>query len=203
MLCLQVPRSIQSRNRDESAFWWMFPFYLKIIFETFFFYKNSTFKFVPTSNVDRNASKGNKSAWMKHISELKHVKFHVAYTLVIVSLVTTKIYIAVTHYGLEDCRKSFIVLSISFFLLTTCAHMMLPVLYIVFPTGYESSQRKSLLKYDADGVPTFRYEDCLPMSYWSVFLYEGLVLITLGFWTFVLWMVKTKADTRWCKTGAF
>ncbi|CAM6091694.1 unnamed protein product [Calypogeia fissa] len=202
ILWLQVPQSIQSRNRDESTFWWMSPFYLKIIYETLFSY-SSTFKFVPTSNVDRNASKGNQSPWMKHISELKHVKFHIAYTLVIVSLVTTKIYIALKHYGLDDCRKSFYVLAISFFLLTTCAHMMLPVLYIVFPTGFESSQRKSLLKYDADGVPTFRYEDCLPKWYWSVLLYEGLALTTLGFWTLVLWMVKTKADTRWCKTGAF
>ncbi|CAM6085537.1 unnamed protein product [Calypogeia fissa] len=197
-LWLQVPLSIQSRNRDESCFWWMSPYFTNMIFETFFSY-SSTFRFVPTSNVDRNAFKGNKSPWMKHISELKHVKFHIVYTLVIVSVVPTKVYIAVKNYGVEDCVGSVYVVAISFFLLTTCAHMMVPVLYILFPTSFKPSQRKSLLKYDADGVPTFSDEDCLPKWHWSVWLYEGLSVTTFAFWIFMLWMMKTGADITRCK----
>ncbi|CAM6085534.1 unnamed protein product [Calypogeia fissa] len=200
-LWLQVPQSIQSRNRDESHFWWMSPYFAKMIYETFFSY-SSTFKFVPTSNVDRNASRGNRSPWMKQLSELKHVRFHVAYTLVIVSVVTTKVYVVLQQYGLADCGESFYVIGVSFFLLNTCAHMMLPVMYILWPTGYKPPQRKSLLKYDADGVPMFNPEDCVPKWYWSVMFYETLACTMLAFWTFVLWMVRTKADTRWCMKGS-
>ncbi|CAM6091689.1 unnamed protein product [Calypogeia fissa] len=197
---LQVPQSIQSRNRDESHFWWMSPFFTKMIFESFFSY-SSTFKFVPTSNIDRNASKGKRSAWMKKMGELKHVRFHIAYTVVIVSVVSTKGYAVLLHYGLDNCKESFYVIGLSFFLLTTCAHMMLPVLYILFPTGYQPSQRRSLLKYDSDGVPFFGRDDCVPKWHWTVLFYEGLAWITLSYWLFVLWMVKTKADIRWCHSG--
>lgn len=200
-LWLQVPQTMQSRNRDESHFWWMSPYFAKMIYETFFSY-SSTFKFVPTSNIDRNAAKGEKSPFMKKLGELRHVSFHILYTIFIVSLVGFKSYLVLTVYGLKNCGESFYVFGLSFFLLTTCAHMMLPVLFILWPTSYKPAQRKSLLKYDLDKVPHFGPADCFPKFYWSVWLYEALAVTTFIFWTFVLWMVRTGADRRWCTHGS-
>ncbi|CAM6085529.1 unnamed protein product [Calypogeia fissa] len=203
---LEVPQSVQSRNRDESHFWWMTPFYVKMLMESFFSY-NSTFQFVPTSNIDRKVAKTENeesSPWMKDLSQLKQVKFHLGYTITIVTIVIPKLYIAYEYYGLENCRERFYVYGISFFLLSTCAHMMLPVTYIIWPTNFEPSDRKALLRHDSQGVPVFNPEEfCHPKWHWSVLFYEALAYLTLAYWMSVVWLVKSGAEKSWCKVLSY
>ncbi|KAL2607999.1 hypothetical protein R1flu_026572 [Riccia fluitans] len=199
---LEVPQSIQSRNRDESTFWWMSPYFTVMIFESVFSY-SSTFSFVPTSNIDRNASKGTKSMLMKRLSELKHVKFHIAYTVGVMTVVIWRIYLLVSKYGFNECGESLYVLGIGYFLFTTCAHMMLPVVYILWPTGYKQSERTSLLRYSEEGVPAFTTEDCYPKWHWSVIPYEVLSYGTLIFWAVVFIGTRFGLASSYCKPGTF
>ncbi|KAL2608017.1 hypothetical protein R1flu_026590 [Riccia fluitans] len=138
-----------------------------MIFKSVFSY-SSTFSFVPTSNIDRDASKGSKSVLKKRLNELKHVKFHIAYTVGVMTVVIWRFYVLVSKYGFNECGESLYVLGLGYFLFTTCAHMMLRVVYILWPTGYKQSERRSLLRYSREGVPTFTTEDCYSKWHWSV-----------------------------------
>ncbi|KAL3675555.1 hypothetical protein R1sor_025503 [Riccia sorocarpa] len=199
---LDVPQSVLSRNRDESTFWWMSPYFVTMLSESIFSY-SSTFSFVPTSNIDRNASKGNRSALMKKLSQLKHVKFHIMYTVVVMTGIIWRLYILVTKYGFNECGESLYVIGIGFFLFTTCVHMMLPVTYILWPTGYKQSERRSLLRYSKKGIPTFTTEDCYPKWHWSVIPYEALSYATLIFWAGVYVATKFDWTSAYCKPGTF
>ncbi|KAL2608035.1 hypothetical protein R1flu_026608 [Riccia fluitans] len=199
---LEVPQSVQSRNRDESTFWWMSPYFTTMIIESIFSY-SSTFSFVPTSNIDRNASKGSKSPFMKRLSPLKHVKFHIAYNVAVMSVVIWRFYLVVTRYGFKECGESLYVLGIGWFMFTTCAHMMLPVTYILWPTGYKQSERMSLIHYSKKGVPTFTTEDCYPKWHWSVIPYEVISYGTLILWAVVYIATKYDLTSAYCKPGTF
>lgn len=99
VLWLEVPQSIQSRNRDESQFWWMTPFFFKMVVDAAFNWK-STFKFTPTSSIDRSAAAGRakQRSWMKKFDELKHVKVHIAFIILALTTVIFRAYIAISWY---------------------------------------------------------------------------------------------------------
>jgi glycosyltransferase involved in cell wall biosynthesis len=197
VLWLQVPDSVLNRNRDESSFWWMTPYFVQMLLETLFSYE-ATFNFVPTSNIDRNVGKGDESAWWKQMRQLKHVKVHLAYTITVLSIVIWKLYIAFQYYGLESCNHTSSTVIISFFFIGTCAHMIIPVTYILWPTSFKPSERKALLEYCAEGVPVFDPQEIGPKGHWSVYCYEALSYLTLGFWVLVHWIYSNGVDTKLC-----
>jgi hypothetical protein len=122
-------------------FWWMTPYFVEMLLETLFSYK-STFNFVPTSNIDRNVGKGDKSAWWKQMRQLKHVKVHLAYTSIVLSIVFWKLCTAFQKYGLENCKYTSFTVMISVFFLGTCAHMIIPVTYILWRTSFKPSKEQ-------------------------------------------------------------
>ncbi|KAL3686090.1 hypothetical protein R1sor_004112 [Riccia sorocarpa] len=196
-LWLEVPQPVVSRNRDESAVWWMAPYFVIMLFQTIFSY-SSTFKFIPTSNIDRNASKESTSKLMKRLNQLRHVKFHITYSVVVMTLIIWRMYPVVTRYEFKECGESLYVISISYFLFTTCVHMMLPVTYILWPTGYKESERKSLMRFSKEGIPVFTPEDCHPKWHWCVIPYEALSYGTLIFWAGVYFATKSDWIRGYC-----
>jgi hypothetical protein len=65
--------------------------------------------------------------------------------------------------------------------------MLVPVVYILCPgRDIEAQQRKSLPRYDANGVPQFVPQDGLPKWSWTVLPYEILSRLTVLFWIVVL-----------------
>lgn len=202
-LWLEVPLSIQSRNRDESQFWWMTPFFFKMVLQATFAYKN-TFTFVPTSNIDRHVSaSGNldQSEALKRLSQLKHVRVHLIFVFLAVAVVGGRSYVSVLRYEVGDCREMVLLIGISFYLLTTCAQMLLPVMYILWPTTVKPEQRKSLLTYNSNGIPQCSPKDCQPKWHWSVLFYELISLATLVFWVVVLFLGVSNSYSSWCTSS--
>lgn len=202
VLWWDVPLAIQSRNRDESHFWWMTPFFFKMVMQAAWDY-SSTFNFVPTSNIDRRAaastaSKGDQPSFLKQIYQLKHVVAHLVFVVLALAIVSVRVHIVVTRYGMGDCKETFFVLGLSVFMLTVCAHMLVPVAYILWPTSFKPEQRRSLLRYDAGGVARFTEADCRPRWHWSVCFYELISYATLAFWSAVAWIAYSGTDLPWC-----
>ncbi|KAH7431466.1 hypothetical protein KP509_08G049600 [Ceratopteris richardii] len=199
LIWIEVPQAIQSRNRDESMFWWMTPFFFQMIVDATFNFKK-TFNFIPTSNVDRNAAAGKarRHPWMKKYNDLKHVRVHIIFIIMAVSAVVVRSYITLTRYGLYDCREGLLVIGLSVFILSVALHMSVPVLHILWPTGYKQEQRRSLLKYDADGVPIFDPAKTGPKWHNSIILFELISYINVAFWIFIYWAVRTDAYSRFC-----
>lgn len=206
-LWLNLPQSIQMRNRDESHFWWTTPYFISMCITAVSDFKAS-FVFVPTSNIDRSAmaASGKSKSGIKpslltqHTRQLKHVKYHLAFVFI-----TLIVVIARTHHAINsgDCSERFLVIGLSMFLICTCAHMLVPVMYILFPPNYKPAQRKSLIKYNADGVPQFTPADCVPRWSWTTVPYEILSWGNLLFWSSVLvYVTKNRSGDAfmlWCQ----
>lgn len=195
----EVPQTIQSRNRDESQFWWMTPFFFKMVVEAALDYRN-TFKFVPTSNIDRNvaAGKAKQLPLVKKLNDLKHVRAHIVVIILGLCTVGVRTYIAITRYGVKDCSDTFVVLGLSVFVISVCAHMFVPVMHILWPTGFKPEERKSLLRYNPQGVPQFDPSECAPRWHCSIVFYELISYLTLAFWAAVFWSVHSGFYGRWC-----
>ncbi|KAH7431472.1 hypothetical protein KP509_08G050100 [Ceratopteris richardii] len=196
---MEVPQSIQSRNRDESSFWWMTPFFVRMIVDSTFNFKK-TFNFVPTSNIDQAAARGKakQHIWMKKLNEFKHVQVHIAFIIMAISAVLIRSSTTITSYGLLDCREGLTFLGLSIFVLSVCVHMSVPLIHILWPTGFRPEQRKSLLKYDSTGVPTFDPSKVMPKWHPSVLLFELVSFVNIGFWIFIFWAANTDAFARFC-----
>ncbi|KAI5084466.1 hypothetical protein GOP47_0000635 [Adiantum capillus-veneris] len=199
VIWIEVPQPIQSRNRDESQFWWMTPFFFQMIVDAAFNFK-STFKFVPTSNIDRSAAAGKakQQPWMKKLNDLKHVQVHIAFIILGITTILVRTYITLSRYGIDDCREVLMVVGLSMFLLSVCAHMSVPVFHILWPTGVRPEQRKSLLKFNADGAPIFDPTKTAPKWHPSLILFELLSWINIAFWSLIYWSVHTHAYARYC-----
>ncbi|KAJ7561569.1 hypothetical protein O6H91_03G033700 [Diphasiastrum complanatum] len=208
-LCLwwDVPQAIQSKNREESRFWWMTPFFFSMCMKAIFAY-SSTFEFIPTSNIDRNAA---AAAWnpdrlsiSKLISFYKPVAVHLTFAIAVAITVAGRSFYAWTSNS--DCNETFLVVGLSVFLVITAAHMLVPVIYLITHPNFKQSQRKSLLRYDAYGVPGFfPHQDGIPKWTCSVIFYELLSVTNLVFWTavlvYVLQSIRSGPDTnttQWC-----
>ncbi|KAI5056321.1 hypothetical protein GOP47_0028139 [Adiantum capillus-veneris] len=192
VLWLEVPQPIQSRNRDESQFWWMAPFFFKMVLEAAFCYK-STFKFVPTSTVDRSAAATVKSSpLMRKLNELKLVRVHIAFIILCGTTVLARAYPTLAGYvtftrelGFHKsrCDKGMaVVIGLSVFLLSTCAHMSVPVLHLLMPTGFRPEQRKCLLHFNFKGVPIFEPVNFGPKWHPSTIFFELVSLLNIAFW---------------------
>ncbi|KAJ7561571.1 hypothetical protein O6H91_03G033900 [Diphasiastrum complanatum] len=212
-LCLwwDIPLPIQSKNREESHFWWMTPFFFTMCMKSIFAY-DSTFQFIPTSNIDRGAAaasqKLDQPALFKLISFLKPVAPHLAYTIAVgITVGGRSLH---TFASNIDCNEAFLVVGLSVFLVSTAAHMLLPVIYLLTSRNFKPSQRRSLLRYNADGIPSFSPEqDCLPEWTSSVIFYELLSITNLVFWLIVLvysLQLNSSLDittTQWCRGTSF
>jgi cellulose synthase/poly-beta-1,6-N-acetylglucosamine synthase-like glycosyltransferase/succinate dehydrogenase hydrophobic anchor subunit len=188
-LWLNMPQGVQMRNRDESHFWWIIPYFVEVCVTSLWDFKAS-FVFVPTSNIDSAAAaaqktKSGKPSWIReYLSQLKFVRFHITFVAVTLSVISARIF----HSFISgDCSEKFLVIGLSLFLICTCAHMMVPVTFILFPPSYKPAQRKSLIRFNADDVPVFNPEvDGVPKWSWTVLPYEILSQLTLAFWIAVL-----------------
>ncbi|EFJ27254.1 glycosyltransferase, CAZy family GT2 [Selaginella moellendorffii] len=201
---LSLPQSIRSRNRDESHFWWMTPFFLQTIYKSIFSY-SSTFTFTPTSSIDRVAAQAKltkQPALIKiFLVKLKHVKVHIIYILLVLAVVAYRISWVAKQRG-RNCSHDFYVIAMSFFLLSTWTHMLVPIVYILCPPSYKPGQRKGLLHY-REKVPHFVEGDHLPKWHWSAMFYEAIAnVVVVIFWVAALVIAVTKAVCQWCKTGA-
>ncbi|KAH8971972.1 hypothetical protein BDL97_02G170200 [Sphagnum fallax] len=223
-ICLwcNMPQSMQMRNRDESMFWWMTPYYIQMCLNSIFHF-NESFSFVPTSNIDSSAAAiaaGFKStggsqkpmSWISclklelYSSQLKLVRFHLVYVIVSFGILLARFYHA---SGISaNCSEKFLVIGLAVFFINTAAHMLVPVVYILCRgRDIGAQQRKSLLRYDANGVPQFVPQDGLPKWSWSVLPYEILSTLTLLFWIVVLILsMKSHSNvngvTKWCKQAS-
>ncbi|EFJ04423.1 hypothetical protein SELMODRAFT_432431 [Selaginella moellendorffii] len=202
-LVLKSGSVFHNPSRDESHFWWMTPFFLQTIYKSIFSY-SSTFTFTPTSSIDRVAAQAKftkQPALIKFfLVKLKHVKVHIIYILLVLAVVAYRISWVAKQRG-RNCSHDFYVIAMSFFLLSTCTHMLVPIVYILCPPSYKPGQRKGLLHYK-EKVPHFVEGDHLPKWHWSAMLYEAIAnVVVVIFWVAALVIAVTKAD-RQCKTGA-
>ncbi|KAI5082816.1 hypothetical protein GOP47_0002559 [Adiantum capillus-veneris] len=186
-LPLKVPNSIQSRNRDESQFWWTTPYYFKMVLKAIFNYK-STFSFTTTSSIDQR-KKMEEHPIITHLKKLKHVRVHLVFFLAATAVATIRIHRSVKEFS---NMKSFVpLLGMSLFLTSIWAHMAVPIMYVVWPTAHRPAQRKSLLKYTADGTPLFNPTVATPKFHWPVIFHELLSLSTLVFWSATLYITSS------------
>jgi hypothetical protein len=109
-----------------------------------------------------------------------------------------------------SCSEKFLVIGLGVFFISTAAHMLVPVVYILSPgRNIRAKQRKSFLRYDTNGVPQFTPEDGLPKWSWTVLPYEILSMLTLLFWIVVLFFAITNSHAgngiteSWCKQLAW
>ncbi|XP_024390769.1 uncharacterized protein [Physcomitrium patens] len=184
-LWLNMPQGLMMRNREESHFWWITPYFLEMCIESLVDFK-STYDFVPTSNIDKNAAaaqtsqSGPVSSWLtKYKNQVGQVKYHLAFVITSMAVV---LYRASGAFFTGNCSEIFLVVGLSVFFVSVGAHMMIPVIYVFFPPSFKPSQRKSLLRYNADGVPQFTPEDGIPKWSSGVIPYEILTWISLVFW---------------------
>jgi len=224
-ICLwsNMSQSIQMRNRDESMFWWMTPYYMQACVNSIFNF-NASFSFVPTSNIDssaaasaagfKSAGSSHKPNWISYLkkllysSQLKLVRFHLMYVIITLGVLLARFYHA---SGISaNCSEKFLVIGLGVFFISTAAHMLVPVVYILSPgRNIRAKQRKSFLRYDANGVPQFTPEDGLPKWSWTVVPYEILSMLTLLFWIVVLFFAITNSHSSngitesWCKQLAW
>ncbi|EFJ05961.1 hypothetical protein SELMODRAFT_431149 [Selaginella moellendorffii] len=195
--------SVFHNPSDESHFWWMTPFFLQTIYKSIFSY-SSTFTFTPTSSIDRVAAQAKltkQPALIKFfLVKLKHVKVHIIYILLVLAVVAYRISWVAKQRG-RNCSHDFYVIAMSFFLLSTCTHMLVPIVYILCPPSYKPGQRKGLLHYK-EKVPHFVEGDHLPKWHWSAMFYEAIAnVVVVIFWVAALVIAVTKAVRQWCKTG--
>jgi hypothetical protein len=203
-LWLNVPQGLMMRNREESHFWWMTPYFLQMCVESLRDF-NATFVFVPTSNIDaaagRESQSGRIPSWIaKYATLVNQVKWHLGFVIVAMAVVIGRgAHAAVT----KDCDETFLVVGLSLFLVSVSAHMLIPVAFVFFPPSFNPSERKSLIEFNADGVPQFAPDDCMPKWSWTVLPYEVLSWITLIFWAAALVFVTLHpsgdALHSWCK----
>ncbi|KAG0562991.1 hypothetical protein KC19_9G187900 [Ceratodon purpureus] len=205
-LWLNMPQGVLMRNREESHFWWITPYFLQMCVESLRDFQ-ATFVFVPTSNIDKAAAAGQGSQsgmiplWMtKCATQVNQVKWHLAFVIISMSVVIGR---ASHAFATNDCGEAFLVVGLSLFLICVSAHMLIPVVFVFFSPNFKPSQRKSLIRFNADGVPQFTPEDCVPKWSWTVVPYEILSWITLIFWTTVLVFVMKNPSGHvvhsWCK----
>ncbi|KAH7431471.1 hypothetical protein KP509_08G050000 [Ceratopteris richardii] len=199
LIWTEVPQSIQSRNRDESTFWWMTPFFFQMILCFTFNYK-STFNFVPTNSTHPCSidQKEKKHSLMKKFNELKYVWAHLMLIVIGLSTVAIRSFAAIRSYGFFDCKEGMVVLGLSTFISTLCVHMSVPVVHILWPTRFKSEQRKNLLRYNGMGVPVFDPTDVAPKWHPSVLLLEIVSLVNIAFWLFIFWVVNTNVFDNYC-----
>ncbi|KAH7431469.1 hypothetical protein KP509_08G049900 [Ceratopteris richardii] len=195
----EVPQSMQSRNRDESSFWWMTPFFFQMIID-YTFNSKDTFNFVPTNSTGQCSAgkKEKRHPWLTKCDELKHVWPHLLFIVIGLSTVAIRSSAIFRSYVFFDCKESLVVLGLSIFILSVCVHMSVPVMHILWPTSFKPEQRKDLLRYNTMGVPTFDPEDVIPEWQDSVLLLEGVSLLNVGFWLFMFWVVNTNMFDYYC-----
>jgi cellulose synthase/poly-beta-1,6-N-acetylglucosamine synthase-like glycosyltransferase len=199
-LWLNMPQGLMMRNREESHFWWMTPYFLQMCVEALRDF-NATFVFVPTSNIDKDAAAGPQSRLNpNYFALIKQVKWHLGFVVVAMAVVIGRASHAIVS---RDCGETFLVLGLSLFLISVSAHMLIPVAFVFFPPNFKPSQRKSLIPFNADGVPQFTPDDCIPKWSWTVLPYELLSCITVVFWAaalvFVILHPSGDVLHSWCK----
>lgn len=210
-LWLHMPQGVLLRNREESHFWWMTPYFLEMCVESLRDFK-STFVFVPTSNIDKNAAANNEAnssqsstslipSWTrKYAIQINQVKWHLAMVIVSIAVVIGR---ASHAFITRDCGETFLTIGLSLFLVSVAAHMMIPIMFVFFPPNYKPSERKSLIRFNAAGVPVFDAADCMPKWSWSVVPYEILSWVNLIFWSvalmFVILYPSGDVGHSWCK----
>ncbi|MCO5551830.1 hypothetical protein L7F22_005333 [Adiantum nelumboides] len=189
LLWLEVPNSIQSRNRDESQFWWTTPYYFKMVLRTIFNYK-STFSFTTTSSIDQR-KKIEEYPIVTYFKKLKHVRAHLAFSVAAIAVAGIRLHYFMIQLRNDWNTRSFVpLLGMSLFLISIWAHMAVPIMYVVWPTAHNPAQRKFLLKYAADGTPLFNPAVATPKFHWPVIFHELLSLSTLVFWSATLYVTS-------------
>ena len=186
-LWLGMPQSVMMRNREESHFWWITPYFLQMCVESLRDFE-ATFVFVPTSNIDKAAAAESQSAgiplWItKCASKVNQVKWHLGFVVIAMSVIIGRASHAIFT---NSCHEVFLVVGLSLFLVAVAAHMMIPVVFVFASPNFKPSQRKSLIRFNADGVPVFDRHDGVPKWSWTVVPYEVLSWINLIFWAAVL-----------------
>ncbi|KAH7421944.1 hypothetical protein KP509_13G082800 [Ceratopteris richardii] len=184
-LWLEVPNSLQSRNRDESQFWWMTPYYFSVVVKAIFSYER-TFKFVTTFSIDQTKTV-KEFPLLKILKKLKHVYAHLIFVLAAGTATWLRFQFHREDFQIADSNVFAQVMGMSLFLVATWAHMIVPIMHILWPTSQAPERRKSLLKYTPDGTPVFDAAICEPRLHWPIMLYETLSLANLLFWSAVLY----------------
>lgn len=198
---LHVPQGVMMRNREESQFWWMTPYFMKMCVESLHNFK-STFEFVPSSNIDRNAAAAAKQsgAIQKWITKYAQVKWHLAFIVIAMTVVCAR---GAHAFATRDCDETFLAVGLSIFLVSVSAHMVVPVSYLTFSPNFKPADRKTLIRFNAEGVPQFTQTDGAPKWSWDVVPYEMLSWITLIFWMAVMVFVFMNPTGEvlhsWCK----
>ena len=131
---------------------------------------NATFVFVPTSNIDAAAGwesqLGRILSWnAKYATLVNQVKWHSRFVIVPLAVVIGRgAHAAIT----KDCDKMFVVVGLSLFLVSMSVHILIPVAFVFFPPNFNPLERKALIEFNADGVPQFAPDDCMPKWSWTV-----------------------------------
>lgn len=203
--------NIQARNREESYFWWISPYMFVMLLKMINW--NSSFVFKPTGNVDKqqmetNSRKGGAGAGgnmqdcCRSAGRFTQVKVHLVCVATVIGIVTLRVVLAVKH---GDCVEWFRVIGLSLFLLTTTFHLLLPIFFLANSSSHlKPADRKSLLCYDARGVPTFDPESTTgrPQWAWSALVYEALSFTVFAYWVGVLClsivMKSHDGSLGWC-----
>lgn len=81
--------------------------------------------------------------------------------------------------------------------------MSVPVLYILWPTGFTPEQRKSLLKYSQEKVPIFDPTKTSPKWHPSLIFFELLSCLQLAYWGCILWVIHTHGYRLMCSPLPF
>ncbi|MCO5613224.1 hypothetical protein L7F22_067500 [Adiantum nelumboides] len=205
VLWVKVSQPVQSRNRDDSQFWWMTPFFFHLVVQAAFDFKG-TFTFVPTSNIDRMSVATMQSPLRRKLNSLKLVQVHIGFIIICIATVLVRAYQTITgKLGFEEGRcEGLTVVGLSVFLLTVCAHMSVPVLHILMPTGFPPEYRKSLLHYNSQGVPIFEPDKIGTKWHPSVIFFEFLSWLNIIFWIVIYLSAGyiSNAFTRFCPTSS-
>ncbi|CAM6036852.1 unnamed protein product [Sphagnum compactum] len=190
LLWADMTQSIQTRNREDSFFWWMTPYFFRMMIKTFFDW-NTTFIFRSTGNIDRAVLEAKKEQTSG--GRFKHVKAHMIYVVVVTATLIYRIHDAIKY---KECRSVLIVLGLTLFHITLCAHMLVPIIFLAFPTShFKSEHRKKLLSYDAYGVPKYSPATAAkPTWVSSMLIYEFLFYANLVFW-FAVWYLARDLET--------
>ncbi len=99
--------------------------------------------FRSTGNIDRAVLEAKKEQTSG--GRFKHVKAHMIYVVVVTATLIYRIHDAIKY---KECRSVLIVLGLTLFHITLCAHMLVPIIFIAFPTShFKSEDRKKLLSY--------------------------------------------------------
>ncbi|GBG82414.1 hypothetical protein CBR_g34790 [Chara braunii] len=173
----------QVRIRGEQAWYWMAPYKCLSVLRAYIPWISKTFEATGSRTTDDFS--GPFGFLLVTIKWGQLIGFHLLYVIIALAAIAWRI--SVLNVG--SCHELMSSVLVVLWQLFNVQQMCPPILFQLFPPSYPlESDRRSLLKYDDNGVPVFDHALGIPPTDWRVLALEILPVTQAVVWVYLLWV---------------